>query len=254
MAEVDKLYAGYRGDRYFRERHAVEPWYSKKVNDGIGGDSDEIRDRNSALEAFLSPHLDMGSIGSVLDYGGDRGQFVPAPLGKQKFVFELSDAMPVEEVKLIGSARELEGQRFDFIMACGVFEHLSEPLQILQTLASMANGPDSFLHISVPYERFSLKWLGTGRLYRDYLEVLRHLGPVLTFVDFYSSACRIRLEAIPPLGIAKCHEHLNYFNEESMAALLRRGGMEMIACSIVWANSYPVPTPSLYVLAQLSRS
>jgi hypothetical protein len=251
---VEKLYSGYRGDVYFRERHAVEPWYSKKVNDGIGGDLNEIHERNSALETFLSPHLEMRSIGSVLDYGGDRGQFIPTPLGKQKFVFELSDATPVEQVGLIRSAAELEGQHFDFIMACGVLEHLSEPLQTLQTLASLTKGPESLLHISVPYERFGLKWLGTGRLYRAYLELLRRSGPLLTLVDFYSSACRVRLEAIPPLGIAKCHEHLNFFNENSMASLLRRAGMDMIACSIVRANAYPVPTPALYVLARPNRS
>lgn len=248
--EVGKLYSGYRGNEYFRQRHTVEPWYSKKVNDAIGGDPDEIQKRNTALEGFLSPHLDMESIGSVLDYGGDKGQFIPAPLGKQKFVFELSDATPIDHVTRIGSDAELREQRFDFIMSCGVLEHCSEPLEILQSLGRLANGPESYLYIAVPYERFGLGLVGSGKLYRAYLELLRKSGPLLTLADFYSTAARIRLNTMPPFGVVKCHEHLNFFNEQSMKALLGRADMEMLACTIATNNSYPVPTPSLMILAR----
>ena len=253
-AEVRKLYSGYRGEEYFRERHAVEPWYSKKVNDGIGSDPDEIHRRNAAFETFLGPHLDMGEIGTVLDYGGDKGQFIPAPLGKQKFVFEVSDATPVEGVTRIGSDAELQERRFDFLMLCGVLEHCSEPLEMLQTLVRLAKGPGSRFFIGVPYEWFDVRLLGTSKLYRSYLDMLRHSGPLLTLVDFYSTAARVRLYTIPPLGIVKCHEHLNFFNQQSMTALLQRAGMEMVACSTTQTNTYPARTLSLNVLARLSRN
>jgi Methyltransferase domain len=252
--EVGKLYSEYRGNEYFRQRHAVEPWYSQRVNDAMGGDPDEIQTRNRAVEGFLSPHVNIGSIGSVLDYGGDKGQFIPALLGKQKFVFELSDARPVDHVTRIGSDAELQKQRFDFIISCGVLEHCSEPLEILQALGRLANGPDCYLFIAVPYERFGLGLIGSGKLYRAYLELLRKSGPLLTLVDLYSSAARIRLNTMPPLGVVKCHEHLNFFNERSMNALLRRANMEMLACTIATMNSYPVPTPSLMILARPIRN
>lgn len=250
--EVHKLYSGYRGKEYFRVRHAVEPWYSKNVNDGIGGDPDEIHRRNAAFENFVGPHLDMGEVGTVLDYGGDRGQFIPAPLGKRKFVFELSDAIPVEGITRIGSDAELQQWRFDFLMLCGVLEHCSEPLEMLQTLRRLAKGPESRFFIGVPYEWFDLRLIGTGKLYHAYLDVLRRSGPLLTLVDFYSTAARVRWDTVPPLGIVKCHEHLNFFNEQSMTALLRRAGMEMIACSTTQTNTYPARTLSLNVLARLS--
>jgi hypothetical protein len=44
-AEVQRLYAAYRGDGYFETRHAYEFWYSRKVNDGIGKDAAEITSR-----------------------------------------------------------------------------------------------------------------------------------------------------------------------------------------------------------------
>src|ERR1039458_9553959 len=82
--EVARLYSGYRGERYFAERHRWEFWYSRKVNDGIGGDPEEISHRVSALERIVHPHVDLGAVATVLDYGGDRGQFIPQSLGRKK--------------------------------------------------------------------------------------------------------------------------------------------------------------------------
>jgi hypothetical protein len=48
-AEVAKLYAGYRGDAYFKARHHYEFWYSREVNDGIGSDPVEIVSRKQNL-------------------------------------------------------------------------------------------------------------------------------------------------------------------------------------------------------------
>lgn len=250
-AEVEKLYAGYRGQEYFRVRHEVEPWYSAKVNEGIGGDPDEIRKRNEALEEFLAGHADVGRIEKVLDYGGDRGQFIPASLGKQKFVYEVSDAVTVDGVRRIGSDAELARERFDFVMLTGVLEHCSEPLEILERLRKLADGPETLFYIGVPYERFDLRMAGTGQFYRRYLDFLRRSGPFLILADFYSSAARVRWDIIPPLGFMKCHEHLNFFNEQSMGALLRRAGMRMAASSRTQTNTYPARPTSLNVLAAL---
>jgi hypothetical protein len=251
-AEVEKLYAGYRGKDYFRVRHAVEPWYSAKVNDGIGGDPDEINKRNEALEAFLSRFVDVSAIERVLDYGGDRGQFIPASLGKRKFVYEVSDAATVNGVTRIGSDVELKSGRFDFVVLTGVLEHCSERLEILERLKKLASGPETLFYIGVPYERFDLRLAGTGSLFRGYLEFLRHTGPFLIAADFYSTAVRVRWDAIPPLGFMKCHEHLNFFHEESMGTLLQRAGLKLIASSRSQTNTYPAKPVSLNVLAALA--
>ncbi len=248
--EVTRLYSGYRGDRYFAERHRWEFWYSRKVNDGIGGDPEEITDRLAAMEDFLRPHLDIATIGSVLDYGGDRGQFIPKSLGTDKFVFELSDAVPEPGVTRIASQQEMSARKFDLIMALGVLEHCSEPAEVLEQLRASLN-PGSFLVAGVPYERYGIGFAGKGKLYRAWLSALLRVPPALIAVDFYSAAARIRLEHVPPLGLVKCHEHLNFFNQKSMSALLQRAGFEVVDSKVVNVAKYPAKVESLYTLARL---
>jgi SAM-dependent methyltransferase len=249
--EVTRLYSGYRGKHYFAERHRWEFWYSQKVNDGIGGDPGEISDRIAAMETFLLPHVDSATVRTVLDYGGDRGQFIPKPLGTEKFVFELSDAVPEPGVSRIGSQQELSTMKFDIIMALGVLEHCSEPIDVLEQLRSSLN-PGSFMVVGVPFERYGIGFAGKGGLYRVYLNALLRVRPALIAVDFYSAAARVRLEHIPPLGLIKCHEHLNFFNQESMNALLQRAGFEVIDSKIESVAKYPAKVESLYTLARMS--
>jgi hypothetical protein len=246
--EITKLYSGYRRDEYFRQRHSVEPWYSRKVNDGIAGDPKEIQTRNAAMESFLSQHIDVSRIDTVLDYGGDRGQFIPPDVGKQKFVFELSGAQPVIGVNRIHSDADLVGRHFDLTLLLGVLEHCSEPLSVLLKLKALAHGHNSHIAIGVPYERFSLRFVGSGMLYSRYLDTLLKSASTLKLVDFYSTVFRVRSNAIPPLGIVKCHEHLNFFNEQSITALLHRAEMKVVACSVTQTCHYPVRNLSLNVL------
>jgi SAM-dependent methyltransferase len=248
--EVTRLYSGYRGERYFAERHRWEFWYSREVNDGIGGDPREIATRVAALEKLCLPHVDNATVKTVLDYGGDRGQFIPKTLGTEKFVFELSDAEPEPGIQRIGSEQELSNRKFDFIMALGVLEHCSEPADVLEQLRSCLN-PGSLLCIGVPYERYGVGFAGGGNLYRTYLNALLHLPAVLVAVDFYSAATRIRLNHIPPFGLLKCHEHLNFFDVKSMTALLTRTGFEVVESKIAGVAKYPARVESLYVLARL---
>ena len=135
-------------------------------------------------------------------------------------------------------------------MALGVLEHCSEPADVLGQLRSCLN-PGSLLCIGVPYERYGIGFAGRGNLYRSYLSALLHLPAALVAVDFYSAAARIRLNHIPPLGLLKCHEHLNFFDIKSMTALLTRTGFEVVESKIECIAKYPAKVESLYVLARL---
>ena len=250
--EVTRLYSAYRGERYFAERHRWEFWYSRKVNDGIGGDPEEIVLRVAALEKLILPHVNNATVKTVLDYGGDRGQCIPKSLGTDKFVFELSDAEPEAGVNRIGSDQELRSVKFDFIMALGVLEHCSEPAEVLEQLRSRLN-PGSLLCIGVPYERYGVGFAGKGWLYRSYLNALLHFPAALVAVDFYSAAARIRLNHIPPFGLVKCHEHLNFFNNSSMTTLLERTGFEVVDSKIERGAKYPAQVESLCILARLRQ-
>lgn len=249
-AEVERLYSGYRGERYFAERHHWEFWYSRKVNDGIGGDPEEIAHRIAALERMVLPHVAQAAIGKILDYGGDRGQFIPPSLGREKYVYELSDAVPEPGVTRLASEPELMSMKFDFVMVLGVLEHCSEPVTVLEQLRSCMNS-GAILCAGVPYERYGIGFASNGKLYRAYLKALLRIPAALIAVDFYSATSRIRLNHIPPLGIIKCHEHLNFFNQQSLRALLERAGFEVVDSRIEDIAKYPARSEQLYVLARV---
>lgn len=248
--EVERLYSEYRGERYFAERHRWEFWYSRRVNSGISGDPKEIAARMAALEKLALPLVDREKIGTVLDYGGDRGQFIPHSLGTEKYVFELSDAVPVEGVTRIGSHEELEGRQFDFVMVLCVLEHCSDPASVLAQLRSTLHS-GSYLCVTVPYERYGTGFAGSGSLYRSYLRALLRFPALLVGADFYSTAARVKLGYIPPLGLIKCHEHLNFFNQKSIAALLERTGFEIVDAKVDYVASYPAKSETLLVMARL---
>lgn len=131
-AEAGRLYAEYRRDRYFRCRHHHEFWYTRGVNDGIGRNPQEIVGRTQACERFLRQYLEPEAIGRVLDFGGDRGQFIPPCVGREKYVFEISDAVPVQGVRQVSAASEIPCLvgRSAFRMDAGRFllNRLSRPL------------------------------------------------------------------------------------------------------------------------------
>jgi SAM-dependent methyltransferase len=250
--EVERLYSEYRGQRYYAVRHHWEFWYSEKVNSGISGDPQEIASRISALEKLALPHVDRDQVGTVLDYGGDRGQFIPHSLGKDKFVFEVSDANPVEGVTRIESHETLKGREFDFVMVLCVLEHCSDPANVLEQVRACMH-PGSYLCVTVPHERYNVSLAGTSRPYRAYLNTLLHFAPAVVAMDFYSTAFRVKFGWIPPLGFLKCHEHLNFFNQKSMAALLHRAGFEVVDSKVDCLGSYPVRSEQLLVMARLRQ-
>jgi hypothetical protein len=250
-AEVAKLYAGYRGDAYFKARHHYEFWYSREVNDGIGSDPVEIVSRKQNLAKLLGDRAQ--SFTTVLDYGGDRGQFIPDGLGSERFVYEISDVKPVEGVTRIPS---VEGRQFDFVMLAHVFEHCSEPREFLRGLKALGHSQTVF-YFEMPYERPSLQKAGDGAGQRRYLNALRRLGPILQMVDLYSTIFRIKFDMIPPLGLQKCSEHLNFFNERSLQALLKSEGFELLESGVVpfdagKAGNRTILNQILYGLARIA--
>ena len=249
-AEAAALYSGYRGERYLRERRRHEFWYSAKLNDAIGHDPREIAARKARAMEFLGPRLPAASVARILDYGGDSGQFIPDQLGAERFVFDISGATPAPGVSLIASAAGLQGQAFDLILLGHVLEHLSAPEEILGTIGALAGRGGAVL-IEVPLERFGLRFVPAGgwaaRLYRAWLSVLARSAALLRAADFYSTAARVKLGLVPPLGFAKLHEHINFFNPQSLRTLLERAGFEVIDCRPAEGGGLP---PVVFCLAR----
>ncbi len=249
-AEADRLYAGYRGDRYFRERNRHEPWYTRKVNDALGGSEEVTHARREFVDRFIRRNADVSKLDAILDFGGDRGQMIPEGIGKERFVYEISGTHPVNGVTRIGSTSDLAERRFDLVLLCHVLEHCSEPKAVLDQVRPLMRASDSVLYVELPFERMALRWLGKSDAYRTYLSTLGRVPPLLVAVDLYSTLFRTKYETMPPLGFVKMHEHINFFDERSLRRLLERCGFETIALERLVVRSTLGETPVLSALAR----
>lgn len=226
-AEIARLYDGYRDERYLRERRRHEPWYTRRANRRLGLDDAVVRARRAALSAFLARHLDVGSIDSVLDFGGDRGQLIPPGVGRERWVFEISGVAPVPSVRGIRDEASLGARSYDLILLAEVLEHASDPAALLAKVAALGH-EGSVLYLEVPHERpWMLPELPAAA--RDaWLGLLLRHASLARLVHFYSTAFRVGARIVPPLGFVAVHEHLNFFHAESLRALCARVGLSPI--------------------------
>lgn len=248
--EIHRLYEGYRGERYFKVRHRYEFWYTRKVNADLGEDHQVLEGRRKGLTAFLGAHTDLTALNTVLDYGGDKGQLLPEGLGKQRYVYDISGLEPVSGVKRISDVKVLGEMKFELVILSHILEHCSDPGQMLREVQPLGKDSDSLLYVEVPYERYDLRWTGNGSLYGGYLRWLMKVPFLARAMDFYSTAFRVKANFIPPLGFAKLHEHINFFEANSLRQLLERGGFEVIACE---RRPFASVTGSVEVICALAR-
>lgn len=223
--ELERLYSGYRGEAYFEVRHRLEPWYSRRHNEGTGHAPEGIAERKAYLGAFLRER-GLGSVQRVLDYGGDSGQFIPDGIGAELHVYEVSDAAPVAGVRKITDERELEAGGYDLVLLNHVLEHVPEPVPLVRKLASLLKPGSGALYVEVPFERYRI-WSGRGGAQRAYLGWLARHGGLLRGADFLSTLCRVALGTVPPLGFPKLHEHINFFGQASIGEAFARSGLAM---------------------------
>lgn len=197
--EMRRLYEGYRGERYSRIREECEPGYSA-INDQLGASADELRNRRALCESLLAVHS--GPIRSVLDYGGDRGQFIPPSLsGTQRYVFDLSGVEP--DPGIVSLAAPDAEAPYDLVMCCHVLEHQPFPIDTLGDLRRLV-GPQGLLYLEVPAGIPTHRYL-TATVARSSLGSRK-----------------------PPV----MHEHINQFTRCSLENALRIAGFRPLATRI----------------------
>ena len=83
--ELDGIYTGYRGPHYLAVRQHWEPSYTSELNSALGHDPIVLSIRHefvlSALDQGLSGERE--TVYSVVDVGGDRGQFIHTEFPKK---------------------------------------------------------------------------------------------------------------------------------------------------------------------------
>lgn len=232
--ELEKLYGQYRGLEYFRARNKSEPWYTATINASIGGSEEKIAFRRGYVADMLSSELaDAAPVDALLDFGGDRGQFIPMDVAKSKYVYEMSDVEPIAGVNRISSDSDLKARTYDVVMLCHVLEHSSDPLVTLRELRVLLRSESSVLLVEVPYERYDLHSARHRPWYRSWLGALTRLRAPLIAFDFYSTVVRYRWNRVPPFGFVKMHEHINFFEMKSLSALLTRAGFTVSRSKLI---------------------
>jgi len=238
--EVSRLYENYRGETYFQVRHAREPWYTRGMNQGLGADPEAMRTRQDRLADLLKAEGLWDTIHSVLDFGGDRGQFIPSGLGGEKWVYDISAVQVEPGICACSRLDELGRDRFDLVMMCHVLEHVMEPVALLDTTAALV-AEGRTLYVEVPLERTRI-----GGVRRS---PISHPG-LHKALDFFSTVTRVMLGWLPRGTQLKVSEHVNFFDERSLRAAMERAGLRVIRLEARTSNRLFGRSGTLHCLAE----
>jgi hypothetical protein len=220
-AEEARLYAGYRSEEYQRMRHASEPWYTVSFNADLA--SPAFYDlRRRTLSAILRRRAGERKIGRVLDYGGDRGDLVRGLIdGAAAFVYDISGIPAVDGVT---PTTDPAACKAELIINSNVLEHVGFPRRVLEEILKAAPA-GGMVFLEVPCE----SPFQPSRILRRVAQI----GIMtLTRPALARSVAR-------PAGLYMMHEHINYFTERSLAALMRSCG-----CAVIAAGGYLLDTRS----------
>lgn len=210
-AEEERLYANYRSEEYQQMRYASEAWYTVKFNASLPSpDFYELRRRT--LAAILHKHLGQRQVGRVLDYGGDSGDLVRGLVdGAAAFVYDISGKPAVDGVT---RTTDPVGCKADLVINSNVLEHVGFPRRLLgEMLKAVPSGGLVFLE--VPCE----SPFAPAMMFRRIAQV-----GIVTL-----TRPALALSVVRPASLYMMHEHINYFTEQSLAALMRAGGCEVMA-------------------------
>lgn len=195
--EIKKIYENYRSAEYALSRDEYEPGYTK-LNAQIGNNELELRNRKKNLSNIIKKiNLEI-EIRTLLDYGGDRGQFIPDDFRNvKKYVYDISDSEVVDGVHKLN---EVDGKYFDFIMCCHTLEHVNEPLNFLKLVAQHVI-PNGYLYLELPLD--------------------------MPFREYVSLALNVE-SIMPDLSPMLMHEHINFYSNKSVDMMAGKLGFEVV--------------------------
>ena len=221
--EMSLIYTSYRGDNYLKIRNKWEPWYTKDFN-ATHDHQSYINSRKKYLEIFLLNNL-KSNPNILVDYGGDKGQYVPNLNQKKSYVLDVSEYDSLPGIVKISNLSEIE--KVDLVILSHVLEHVSDPMGMLEDLLEHSK----LLYIEVPFgcpqpdktKESTIKFITT---------LLSSFNQRLWSGKTQASSGKKSLNRVLVQS-----EHINFFTNETFDALASR-----LSASIICATS-SVPTP-----------
>ena len=207
--EEQRLYAGYRREEYQRVRQACEPWYTSAFNAKLSNPQ-HLAARREKLGPILAAHVAGMKRPRILDFGGDRGQLIEGLVpDAEGYTYDISAVDPVPGIARCRDLEECRSREFDLIVCSNVLEHVGFPRSIVDQILQIA-APGTQIFIEVPFESPFGATLVVRRLIQFGLLAL--LRPSIAW-----SLAR-------PGMLYVMHEHINYFNTESLQAMMTGSG------------------------------
>jgi hypothetical protein len=225
-AQLGRLYDDYRGNSYFEQRNKHEPWYTKAINDDIGGGEEFVKRLKTCVDALAVAQV-KNEFTAALDHGGDRGQMLSGGVihAQQRAVYEISGVTPEHDVENI-TYQQMCDTSWDFILSCHVLEHLTNPSSYVADLSALGHKGTVYF-FEVPNEGYvSFGFNGTW-LQRQWLNWLISHKVVLRIFHLLSVVFRIKLRIVLPFLFLALNEHLNYFSVQGLHKLLVAQGLDV---------------------------
>jgi hypothetical protein len=213
-SEMSSIYTNYRATHYLNVRSKWEPWYTTSYN--ANHDSDNwINNRKDALEDFLNT-FGSTSYTTIIDVGGDRGQYIPN-LGTKRIVFDISSKDTVHGVIRITDFDELPTS--DLVIYAHVLEHVADPFEEIKKLFSKSKN----VYIEVPYGVPEI-----NRSRRNKFKLLIHLACSQSQLLWGARTHASTGRKVNSTRMLTQSEHLTFFSEKSLRFLASRLGATVV--------------------------
>jgi hypothetical protein len=228
--EMKSIYEYYRGPKYVKVRRSWEPWYTVKEADHYKLNNSAVKNRNDFMrDCFVNAKVSISSVESVLDFGGDLGQFIPSEIHGKRFLLDPSNA-PVENGTgfIRVSSLDQVPLELDLIMNCHTLEHLSDFQTVIDEIyGSIKKG--GWFYLEVPLDGFKTNTFHRSGIYNSFLQLIQSKRSMLILLNFITGIFRQIFRRIPLMGVIQQSEHINYFGQKSLGILLEHSGFEILS-------------------------
>jgi len=203
--EMQKIYGSYRGENYLAVRSKWEPWYNQSFNEEH--DSEEyVLMRQESLYKFLRKYLSTVPE-TLVDVGGDRGQYIPNCGQIKSYVIEPSSKKLINGVIRLSNLDEIN--KSNLILYSHVLEHVANPKEEIVKLLQHCDQ----MYIEVPFGIPEISRARKSKI-RFLIKLISSLSPV--FWRKYSTPATGRSSK---QGVLVQSEHINFFTEKSFQKL-----------------------------------